>query len=94
MGDTSLFDWDDYNIDHIAEHGLEPEEVEEALHDPRRIGVPAYNVSHERRWAVLGATEDGRILFVVFTRRQGFIRVVTARGATDRERRWYHTKGK
>lgn len=39
----SKLDWDDYRIDHIAEHGVEPEEVwevcEDSLHWARRQGV-------------------------------------------------------
>ena len=31
------FDWDDGNIDHIAEHGVTPEEAEQALVDRRRV---------------------------------------------------------
>jgi len=82
-------DWDDENVEHLARHGVTPEEGAQALSDPRRVGVSAYNAEEERRWAVLGASEDGRILFVVFTRRRGRIRVVTARDATLRERRSY-----
>ena len=26
--------WDDWNIEHIAGHGVEPDEVEEACYDP------------------------------------------------------------
>lgn len=63
--------------------------------DPARIGCPAYNVGRERRWALLGAREDaGGILFVVYTRRRGSIRVVTARDVTDREKRRYRKRGK
>jgi hypothetical protein len=39
-----MFDWDDANIRHIAAHGVEPEEAEEALTDPRRVPGTAYNV--------------------------------------------------
>ena len=42
-------DWDEYNADHVAEHDLDLVEIEEALLDPRRIGVPAYGVGAERR---------------------------------------------
>ncbi len=89
-----MFNWDEFNAEHVAAHDLDPEEVEEALLDPRRIGVPAYNVGDERRWAPLGATVEGRILFIVFTRRNDLIRVVTARDATDREKRRYRSRGK
>ncbi len=39
---ASLFDWDEHNTDHVAEHDLYPEDVEEALLDLHRIGIPAY----------------------------------------------------
>jgi uncharacterized DUF497 family protein len=89
-----VFDWDEHNSGHVTESGIEPEEAEEALLAPQRIGAPAYNAGDERRWAALGTTADGRILFVVFTRRQGLIRVVTARNTTEREKRRYRAKGK
>jgi len=54
----------------------------------------AYAVDGEQRYAVLGATEVGRRLFVVFTRRHGAIRVISAREATDAEKRVYRTRGK
>lgn len=74
---------------HLARHDVAPGEAEEALLDFRRIGVPAYQVEGETRWAVIGATEDGRILFVVFARRGRRVRLIAARNATPAERRRY-----
>lgn len=88
------FDWDDANIENIAAHQISPGEVEEALSDPYRIPAPAYRVDGERRRAVLGSTEDERLLFVVTTRRGESVRVVTARDATVSERRRYRERGK
>jgi uncharacterized DUF497 family protein len=93
-GEPLLFDWDDANLDHVAEHDVEPEEAEEAVLDPKRISRTAYAVEDERRYAVLGSTEDGRRLFVVFTRRGSATRVISARDATDAEKRVYRTRGK
>ena len=59
-----------------------------------RIAAAAYNVPREKRWALLGATEAGRILFVVYTHRHDDIRVITARDATDRQKRRYRKRGK
>jgi uncharacterized DUF497 family protein len=84
-----MFDWDDGNVDHLARHGVTPDEAEEALLDPRRIGASPYNTMTEPRSAVIGATEDGRVLFVVLTRREGDVRVIAARDATSKERRRY-----
>lgn len=83
------FEWDDANLEHIALHGVEPEEVEEAFGDARRIGIDVYNTATERRRGLLGQTEDGRLLFVVYTGRAGAIRVVTARDASERHHRRY-----
>lgn len=84
-----MFDWDDGNVGHIARRRLAPDEVEEALLDPRRVGAPARNAAGERRWAALGATISGRVLLVVFTRRAGLVRVITARDADAAQRRRY-----
>jgi len=83
------FDWNEANVGHIEEHGLTPEDVEDALRDPRRISVPAYRRADERRWGVVGETQSGRLLFVVLTRRGQLTRVVTARDANSEERRRY-----
>jgi uncharacterized DUF497 family protein len=83
------FEWDEANEEHIARHGVTPEEAEEALTDSRRVGAPAYNTEGEQRRAYLGATDDGRVLFVVYTRRRSKLRVVAARDATSAQRRRY-----
>jgi len=86
---TPLFAWDAANVAHVERHGLGPAEVQEALLDPARRGADAYRAGDERRRAYLCATPSGRVLFVVLTRRAGRLRVVTARDATDREKRRY-----
>ena len=83
-----MFDWDQSNTDHIGLYGVAIDEAEEALLDRHRIFDQAQHTG-EPRWVVIGATEGGRVLFVVFTRRGPLIRVVTARDATSRERRRY-----
>ncbi len=85
------FDWDEANTAHIARHGVRPEE---ALANPRRLVLRIRSQAGEERWAALGATEAGRILFVVFTRRRGRVRVITARDATLGEKRRYRKRGK
>ena len=89
-----MFEWDEHNSMHVEEHGLSPEDVEEALLDPRRLGAPAYNVAREERRAVIGATSAGRVLFVDVTRRGDVVRVVTARDANEWEKKRYRRRGK
>lgn len=45
LADDATFEWDDANLDHIREAGVEREEAEEALLDPRRIRRDVYNLA-------------------------------------------------
>ena len=75
--DNSLFDWDDANVTHIAEHDVAPEEAEEViLGDPLDVGFDL--VDGEERWSYVGETNDGRILWITITLRGNRMRVVTA----------------
>jgi len=72
------FDWDADNITHIAEHDVVPEEVEFPLtHRTVEIEYQDWHESEER-FAELGMTANGRILYVLTTIRGFRIRVVTA----------------
>ena len=73
---------------------MRPEEAEEALTDPLRLVLKTRSQRGGERWAALGATEGGRILLAVFTRRRGMVRVITARDATPEEKRRYRKRGK
>lgn len=85
---ADAFEWDDENESHIQRHDLYPDEVEAAFYnDP--MPTPAYNRLDERRYGLIGATDEGRILTVIYTHRAGRIRVVTARDASDIEKRRY-----
>jgi uncharacterized protein len=89
MPGAAWFEWDAGNVDHIAEHGVEPEEAEEALRDPHRRRLPLDSSEGELRWSAIGMTSAGRVLFVVFTVRDRAIRVVTAYDGTETEKRQY-----
>ena len=71
------FDWDQANIQHIAKHGITPEEVEQVvLNEP--IDLTMQLRDGEERTPQVGETDAGRILVVITTWRDGLIRVVTA----------------
>lgn len=74
----------------MARHGVEPWEAEEALEDSGRVAFPA----HSGRAGVLGMTDSGRLLVVIFERRSGAIRVVTARETTSNEKRTYRRRNR
>lgn len=99
MASTAWFDWDDGNLEHAAEsNGLALEEIEQAFTDPHRQRGRAYNqptpLGLERRQVIVGETQDGRLLFVVFTMHGAKIRPIAARVADADERRVYRRAGR
>jgi len=82
--DELLFDWDDANILHVAEHDVAPEDAEEViLGDPLDIGLEL--IDGEERSPHVGETNEGQILRVVIAFRGQRMRVVTA---FEPEKQW------
>ncbi len=80
----SRLDWDDYRIEHITQHDVEPDEVWEVCEDPLNL---ARRQGHNR-YRVYGQTADGRYLFVVLEHIKGTVyKPITTRNMTDREKR-------
>ena len=76
------------NVVHIAQHGVSPEEVEEAL-----LGGPLVLRGRDGRYLGYGRTADGRSLFIAFVvKAGGMVRTLTARAMTDRERSLHRRK--
>ena len=79
------FIWDDANEDHIARHGVTPEETEEIF-----VGRISVRRSCLGRYFVLGRSGTGRYLAAVIEKLgAGMVRVVTARDMSPAERRRY-----
>jgi uncharacterized DUF497 family protein len=78
--------WDDWNEEHIARHGVDPDQVEEVIFDNEYFSSRARNGTYR----LIGRANSGRYLVVFLAPRDGGIfYVVTARDATDNERRLY-----
>lgn len=84
--------WPRDRIDHIARHGVTPNEVEEVCFG-RSLVLRAKSYGANPVYYVLGQTDAGRYLFVVviqFADDKGY--PITARTMTDKEerrfRRW------
>ena len=85
---SELFDWDEENIAHIAEHDVSPSEAEDVvLGDP--VDLQMQVVDGEERFPQVGATRTGRIPIVVTTWRGELTRVVTAYPATLAYQKFY-----
>lgn len=91
MQEWDEFEWDKHNEDHIAKHGVDRYEAEDAATESkailRRVGTSRYG---HRRYACLGKTEDGRILVVIVDRKSpSLVRVATAMDASFTDKRAY-----
>jgi uncharacterized DUF497 family protein len=80
------FVWPQDRIDHIADHGVTPEEVEQACFG-RSLVLRAKSEGPNPVYYVLGQTNAGRYLFCVVIRfPDGNGYPVTARAMTDNEK--------
>jgi hypothetical protein len=90
-GQTLNFNWDDANRDHLARHGVTPQEAEEVV-----LGEPldtelqmAGGSGEEERQLQLGETAKGRILQLLTTWRAGQVRVISAWDAPKQLKTYY-----
>ena len=85
------FDWDEGNRGkNWDRHQVSDSECEQIFFNQPLLVFPDEEHSEEeQRYYVLGRTDQGRRLFVVFTPRRGKIRVISAREMTMRERAFY-----
>lgn len=82
------FDWDDANVDHIAEHGVVPDEAEDVLYNaPLLLGERLEG--DEARLVFVGVTNGGRHLVVSVTQGDDWVRVCTAFPASSKLVRRY-----
>ncbi len=76
------FEWDNGNIEHILDHGVLPDEVEEACINRSHVRRTA-----DKRYLIYGITDSGRYLFIVgINKGKGVFRTITARDMTEREK--------
>ena len=79
------FRWNDWNRDHIAEHGITPEEVEEVV-TLAKPPFPEYR--GDGKHAVWGQTASGRCLQVIYIVDPHPLRyVIHARTLDEQEKR-------
>ena len=85
------FEWDRQKAaDNARKHGVTFSEAAMAFTDP--LGREWPDVEHsddERRITMIGESEGGKLLVVVYTRRRFRLRIISGRRATRRERQAY-----
>ena len=76
-------DWDDYRVEHVARHNVEPFEVWEICEDPLHLA----RREGDNRYRLYGQTADGRYLFVVLEHiKDRIYKPITARDMTSGEK--------
>jgi uncharacterized DUF497 family protein len=85
------FDWDEGNRDkNWAKHQVSNNECEEVFFNlPLLLQPDKAHSMAEACYYVLGQTNAGRRLFIVFTIRDEKIRIISARDMSKRERKIY-----
>jgi uncharacterized DUF497 family protein len=85
------FEWNEANLTKNWEkHRVTPWECEQLFFNlPLVVAEDSAHSTVESRYYVLGQTDAGRRLFLVFTARKRRIRVISARDMSVKERRTY-----
>lgn len=94
MQDYIGFEWDLGNFDkNWDKHKVMPFECEQVFfNEPLLLYNDDKHSVEEDRMYVLGKTTASRKLFIVFTSRNGFIRIISARDMSKKERCIYEEK--
>ena len=84
------FRWNDWNIQHVARHGVDPMEAEFVVENARS---PWPLVRQDEKWLVWGPGRGGRLLQAVFVlAASDSVFVIHARPLTTRETRRYRER--
>lgn len=78
--------WDDYRVEHVALHDVDPEEVWQICQDPLHVA----RREGRNRYLIFGQTDGGRYLFVVLEQMESAsYKPITARDMTEAEKRGF-----
>ena len=85
------FEWDAAKAAaNLRKHRISFEEAASVFYDPVAVtGADPDHSEGEERWVTFGLSSTGRLLVVSHTEREEAIRIITARMATQSERRIY-----
>lgn len=86
------FRWNEWNVDHIAKHGVSPEEAESVVGRAKR---PFPRKMEDDKWLVWGRGSGGRPVQVIFVLDDDeSIFVIHARPLTESEKRRFRRGSK
>ncbi|PIQ69939.1 hypothetical protein COS55_00995 [Candidatus Shapirobacteria bacterium CG03_land_8_20_14_0_80_40_19] len=84
------FEWDKGNIDKNKKHKVKNQECEQAFFDENKIILK--DILHsvaEKRFILVGKTENKRCLYIIFTYRGKKLRIISARDINKKEVKLY-----
>jgi hypothetical protein len=89
------FQWDEGNIDkNLLKHQVQNWECEQIFfNEPLIILDDQKHSLSEKRWAAFGQTDAGRLLTIIFTKREKLLRVLSARDMNRKEKKFYEKSG-
>ena len=95
-GRVTSFDWDDGNARKNLVHNVAQAEAEQVFFNEHLITNDLAHSVKEPRWHLLGVTNSGRLLHLIFTLREHGtkIRIISARDMSRRERSVYAENAK
>ena len=79
--------WDQKAVDHISNHSISPEEVEQVLFNDSDL--PIILKGREGRYIAYGKTNGGRFLLVVWAFKNRKTKIITCRDMTKKEKQFY-----
>ncbi len=79
--------WDQETVDHISNHSVSPEEVEELLFND--VDSPLIMRGKKAKYLAYGKTNGGRLLLVVWAALYRKTKIITARDMSKKEKQFY-----
>ncbi len=84
--------WDQETVDHISNHSVSPEEVEEVLFND--VNSPFIMRGKQGRYLAYGKTNGDRFLLVVWAAKYRKTKIITARNMSKKEKQFYRRRKK
>jgi len=82
--------WDPLKAEiNFRKHNIRFSDAESVLFDPRALTIEDQIVNREQRFLSIGFDALGRIFVIVYTYNGDKIRLISARKATPKERKYY-----
>ena len=82
--------WDQNKAEiNFKKHKIRFSDAEMVLYDPFAMTLEEHDIDNEQRFVTIGTDAIGRIITVVYSYRSDTIRLISARKATQTERKYY-----